>query len=47
MRRQDDERESSKSLRTELCGWREGGMTKHSSVGTIWTLESRSLEPKI
>lgn len=31
VRRQDDERESSKPLRTELCGWREGGITKHSS----------------
>lgn len=31
VRGQDNKRESSKPLRTELCGWREGGITKYSS----------------
>ena len=41
VRRQDNERESSKPLRTELCGRTEGGMTKLSlswvTVGFVIT----------
>ena len=41
VRRRDNERESSKPLRTELCGCREGGRTKPSlslvTVGFVIT----------
>lgn len=47
VRRQDDERESSKPVRTgELCGRREGGIAQHSWVGSIWALGSAVLDLK-
>lgn len=35
MRGQDDEK-SSKQLRTELRGWREGEITQHGLLGSVW-----------